>query len=234
MARRVVYLTLFFGVVILTSTGSAFAEGPRLRVDVELDVPLVQQHGEVSNCGPSAMAMVLSAYGRGEPEVLRDRMGRWSREAFPLRRLTIPGGEAGMTTPAMMHETLERFGEGLQFFAVDHPWLPLEAFAMPAIESAIASGRPVLVLVQSSTIWGLPEAMGLHWIVVTGVEGESVIFNDPADKTRNRISRSRFLEAWRLDPVFRKLPMVAPFTALIADVALDHARPDLWLEELAQ
>ena len=242
MARRTAIHTLLSGAIILAlnagSVGPGLAAGPRLRVDIELDVPLVQQHGEVSNCGPSAMAMVLSAYGRGEPEVLRDRIGRWSWAAFPLRRLSLPGGDAGMTTPAMMHETLERFGEGLTFLSVAHRWLPPEVFAMPALEAAVAGGRPVLVLVQSSTLWNMPKAVGLHWVVVTGVEGDVVIFNDPADRTRNRIARSEFLKAWRLDPVFRELPLVAPFTALSADAPLEGGEPDLWPvvspDELAQ
>jgi hypothetical protein len=57
-------------------------------------------------------------------------------------------------------------------------------------------------------------------VVVTGSDAGDIVFNDPADGTPARISLERFWTAWRLSGIYRSLPMVAGFEALVADRSL--------------
>jgi hypothetical protein len=199
------------------------SEGPAATLSsAELLVPLVGQVGEATNCGPTAAAMVLAAYAgqthRAELEQLRDRLGQWSWGQFPLRRFKAFGYDAGMTTPAMMLDTLNRFGGGLTFadIGAEHPWLPREAWAIVLLRASLQTGRPLIALVQSSVLWG-STGPGLHWVVVLGLEGGQVIFNDPADGQRNQVTLTRFWDAWRLNPLFRDLGVIRSFVALAPD-----------------
>lgn len=195
----------------------------------ELAVPLVHQVGEATNCGPTAAAMVLAAFA-GETraaalEKLRDQIGSWTWDEFPLRRLKAFGFDAGMSTPAMMLASLNRFSDGVTFadIGATHPWLPREAWAVILLRARLESGRPLIALVQSSVLWG-GSGPGLHWIVVRGLEDGKVIFNDPADGQRTHVTLSRFWTAWRLNPMFRDLGVIRSFVALTPDRPLPSAQ----------
>lgn len=189
----------------------------------ELPVPLGRQLGDKTNCGPTTAAMALGAYqGVHEPSairVIRDVLGEWTWQAFPLRQMRLAGYDAGMTTRHMMAAALERFEPTVGWEPVEHPWLPLEAWSLVVLKQALAERRPVVVLAEARTLWGLDVA-GLHWVVVRGVEGGQVVFNDPADGAVARLPLDRFWLAWRLPDVYRSLPMVAGFEALVPDRSL--------------
>ena len=72
------------------------------------------------------------------------------------------------------------------------------------------------MMVESTVLWRGEEG-GLHWIVVRGAEGGDFIFNDPADGTVQRISAARLWRAWRLHPLWHRLPGVEPFTAFVLE-----------------
>lgn len=186
----------------------------------DIPLPTVTQVGDKANCGPTAATMLLAPYRGATTEAeltaLRDEIGQWSWDAYPLRRVSVPGYPAGMTTPAMLQAVLARFGEPAAFAPVEHPWLPGEAYAMLALRKLLAEGRPVIVLTQSSTLWGIRTA-GLHWVVVRGIQGGKVVFNDPADGERTAIPFAQFWEAWRLNDLYRSLPLVKSFAALAPD-----------------
>lgn len=189
----------------------------------ELPVPLGRQLGDKTNCGPTTAAMALGAFqGVHEPSairVIRDVLGEWTWQAFPLRQMRLAGYDAGMTTRHMMAAALERFEPTVGWEPVEHPWLPLEAWSVVALKQALAERRPVVVLAEARTLWGLDVA-GLHWVVVRGVEAGQVVFNDPADGAVARLPLDRFWLAWRLPDVYRSLPMVAGFEALVPDRSL--------------
>ena len=172
-----------------------------LETGVILDVPWLQQVGEKNNCGPTAATMLLGAHLPGSSDKslreLRDRIGDWSWKVYPLRRLRLPGNDAGMTTAKMVHAILDRFGEDIEFERLSHPWLPQSAYALPALKLALAAGRPVIVLVQAATIWGTND-LGLHWVVVRGFRDGKILFSDPADRSLGEISEVRFREAWNI------------------------------------
>ena len=190
------------------------APSPGLSAPPEIDVPLLQQVGDKNNCGPTAAAMTLGAYvagpSRSEEDLvrLRDAMGQWSWDAFAVRRLRLPGTDAGASPPHVLKTMLNRFSpSGLSFDVRSgtHPWLPAQLWASINLRAQLESGRPVLALVTSSVIWNQPSALGLHWIVVRGVGEDGVVFNDPADRTRRVVSLARFWRAWTLDGVFSAL-----------------------------
>ncbi len=190
----------------------------------DLRIPIVKQLGTKTNCGPTSAAMALGAYGFGVGEGeehtdsrdlrgLRDVIGEWTWQKFPLRQMRLSGYDAGMTTRDMMEDALDHFGEGLEWRPVGHAWLPLEAWSVIALKKALADRRPMVVLAEARLLWGL-DAPGLHWVVVRGVDRGHVVFNDPGDGTVGRISLERFWRAWRLPDVYRSLPMVSGFEAL--------------------
>ncbi len=202
----------------------------------ELPIPIARQIGDKTNCGPTAAAMALGAYQgvqrSTEVRVIRDLVGEWTWQAFPARQMRLPGYDAGMTTRHMMQLALDRFEPTLSWKPAEHSWLPLEAWSVLVLKQALSERRPLVVLAEAKTLWGLDVA-GLHWVVVRGIDRGQVVFNDPADGTIARIALDRFWHAWRLPDVYRSLPMVSGFEALMPDrslpvvhVAATQVRPD--------
>lgn len=198
-------------------------EEPLAKWRFELAIPIARQIGDKTNCGPTAAAMALGAYQgvqrSSEVRVIRDLVGEWTWQAFPARQMRLPGYDAGMTTRHMMQLALDRFEPTLEWKPAEHAWLPLEAWSVLVLKQAISERRPLVVLAEAKTLWGLDVA-GLHWVVVRGIDRGQVVFNDPADGTIARISLDRFWQAWRLPDVYRSLPMVSGFEALMPDRSL--------------
>lgn len=211
----------------------------------DLEVPIAKQVGNKTNCGPTVAAMAVAAYAP-EPtasapvdpvalRALRDLIGEWTWQAFPMRQMRLPGYDAGMTTRHMMKTSMERFRPEVGWHPVEHAWLPLEAWSIVTLKKAVSERRPLVVLAEARTLWGLDVA-GLHWVVVTGVDAGEVRFNDPADGAAASLPLDRFWTAWRLSPIYRSLPMVAGFEALVPDRSLPVTHvpaPDLRPERLA-
>ncbi len=205
----------------------------------ELPVPVVKQIGTKTNCGPTAAAMTIAAYepeaGMERTRALRDVVGEWTWQAYPLRQMRLPGYDAGMTTRDMMRSSLERFGDDVKWRPVEHAWLPLEAWSVIALKQALAERRPVVVLAEARELWAM-DAPGLHWVVVRGVEAGEVVFNDPADGAVAKVPLERFWTAWRLPDQYRSLPMVTGFEALVPDRSLPvvhRVHPELVPERMA-
>lgn len=199
---------------------------PLSQTYLDMPIPLVRQVGDKTNCGPTTAAMTLAAFkGETDPKrarELRDLVGEWSWQAFPIRQMRIPGYDAGMTTREMMRQSLDAFGaaDDVHFEVVGHPWIPLEAWSILAMKRHLAEHRPLVVLAEAKTLWALPKASGLHWVVVRGVEDGQVVFNDPADGLVSKVPLERFWSAWHLSEIYRSLPMVDGFEALVADRSL--------------
>lgn len=198
-------------------------ERPTRPAPRDLLVPTAQQTGDVANCGPTAAAMVLAAYwGVSDPAhvgTIRSLLGTWSWMQFPERSWHLPGQDPGMVTPAMMLATLQRFGHDVRFERLTNKWIPGDAYALAALRWSMAAGRPVVALVSSDVLWGT-KRVGLHWVVVSGLHGDHVVYNDPGDACRFEMPVSRFLEAWRLRGVFRLLPGFDAYTAFVGDRAV--------------
>lgn len=203
---------------------------PLATMQLDLPMPAVRQSGDKTNCGPTTAAMTLAAFkGETDPKrvrELRDLVGEWSWQAFPLRQMRLPGYDAGVTTREMMRRSLDAFGApaDVRFEVLEHPWIPLEAWSILALKRHLAEHRPVVVLAEAKTLWNLPKATGLHWVVVRGFSNGEVVFNDPADGASASAPLERFWEAWHLSEFYRSLPMVDGFEALVADRSL-HTPP---------
>ena len=200
---------------------------------MELAVAGLVQGDAAMNCGPTAAAILLgsasSTYDEMTLRQLRDRIGRWSWTAFPMRRVRWPGREPGMTLPYMMKASLQRFGVGRVSAVVSHGFLPREALAFASLHRVLSRRQAALLLVESPVLWGTASP-GLHWIVVTGYDAGEFIYIDPSDGKAARIASDRLWWAWRLNPLWRGLLKMTPFTgfamagvspprALIASVA---------------
>ena len=197
----------------LTVSSTSAAASVAVTVSGDIDVTALTQEGEVANCGPTAAAMLLGhRVASVRPDALRDAIGHWSWRRFPLRHFRLPGHEPGMTTPAMMREILKAFGGRGRVQTLKHPVLPPEAWALLALRDLIKRGSPVLLMVESPVLWGTSQP-GLHWIVVRGLDGDAFLFNDPADGSVQTVSAERLWRAWRLHPLWHRLPGVHPFTA---------------------
>lgn len=198
-------------------------EEPLAAWSFEMKIPLGRQLGDKTNCGPTAAAMALGAYqGVGDAtgiKVIRDVVGEWTWQVFPVRQMRLPGYDAGMTTRHVMKAALEHFEPSVRWKPVGHRWLPLEAWSLFALKKSVAERRPMMVLAEARTLWGL-DVPGLHWVVVRGLEDNHVVFNDPADGAAAKIPLDRFWRAWRLPDVYRGLPMVAGFEGLMPDRSL--------------
>lgn len=193
---------------------------PPAPLSVELPVPLLLQLGDIYNCGPTAVAMMIGAY-RGLTSTrdlrrLRNSVGNWTWDRFPMRRWTLPGRDAGLSTTGMLEEALATFSSEARFERLAHPFVPPEAWSLLALEAAVRQGRPALLLVESPVLWGTERA-GLHWIVVRGVHEGRFVYNDPADARTWEIEPERLWRAWRLNALFRSVPGIEGFTALVAD-----------------
>lgn len=218
--RRGTGMMLSLGLALVlastTATGAANAAGSD-----ELSVPRILQTGDKANCGPTAAAMMLGAYAgatkRPILERLRDKLGQWSWDRFPFRRMSLPGYDAGASTPDILEKTMNHFADGVSFqkSSAKHPWIPQEAWSVVRLRAHLESRRPVLALVMSSVIWDT-KAPGLHWVVVRGIDSKGdVIFNDPADRSRSTVSTARFLRAWKLQGVLGAL--FKSYTSLVGD-----------------
>ena len=204
---------------ILLSCLALAPRDARGRTSPNIKVAPLTQEGALANCGPTAAAMVIAhALGKEDATALRDLIGRWSWARFPMRAFRLPGGEPGMTTPSMMHEILSVFGVQARVTSIKHPFLPGDMFALMHLRALLESGRPVVLMVESPVLWGTRQA-GLHWIVVRGVEGENFLFNDPADGSVQRVSTERLWRAWRLHPLWRRLPGIEGFTGFVLEDA---------------
>jgi hypothetical protein len=184
----------------------------------EIDVPLLLQYGQRYNCGPTVAAMVIGAYeGIADPielSLLRDKLGDWSWATDAIRRLKIPGIEGGWTTPELLAESLNKFSDKTYFRTVSlNEDLP-SAWVSLLISAIVADGRPLATLIQTSKLWPRTTE-SLHWVVVRGITSTHVILNDPADGTRSLVPIQRFIEAWKLSELFRTLPFISGYAAVV-------------------
>ena len=184
----------------------------------EMSVVAIKQEGDLTNCGPTAAAILVSAYqgitASRKQHRLRDTLGRWSWGRFPLRSWHLPGRDPGMITPTMMQAMLTRFGQPTRYpELVPDTWARGED-AMGSLHRVLAQRRPVVVLVESPILWRT-DRPGLHWIVVFAMTPDEVRYVDPWDATPRTIERARFVSAWRLSPMYRLLPGFRAFTAFV-------------------
>lgn len=138
-----------------------------------------------ANCGPASLAMVLAAYGFDvHPAAVRDHINYLTGHyalgtGTSLQSLALVAAEAGLTPR----------GAG-------HQW------TFDEIRESVRAGQPVITLVKYRDLPGNGASLAEfdHYIVITGVHGDDLIYNDAAFATTYGfnllISRDALERAW--------------------------------------
>jgi len=119
----------------------------------------------------------------------------------------------------MLAKTLNHFSHRMTFREVQLADASDAREATRELIRLLRAGHPILALVQSNALWP-SSGLGLHWVVVRGFKNDHVVINDSADQSRERFPLRSFLEAWRLDAMYRYLPELKAYSAVVADAPL--------------
>ena len=134
-----------------------------------LNVPLLTQRSR-SDCLPICVEMALIYYGRQVDS-------RWLRQVLQATAIGTPGFKVLNLAAHGYHVTYAP--------ATDER----------VLLQSLAEGTPPIALVRTDNLsyWQVDTA---HALVVTGMDDESVIVNDPAFPIQQRIPRTEFMLAW--------------------------------------
>jgi predicted double-glycine peptidase len=155
---------------VLANGWIAAAAGP-----VRLDVPFVRQ--SKYGCGAASVAMVIQYWARTEP--------RLAPAAADTERIAsaLPADTRSGLSGESLQAYLERSGFSTFVFSGE----------MDDLRNHLAKGRPLVVclgLRGRRPPW--------HFTVVTGIDDEAVLLNDPARGKLFREDRRAFLRAWEV------------------------------------
>lgn len=139
-----------------------------------LDVPFIKQ--EKGGCGAASIAMVMRYWLRQQ-----NRPADESGDASQIQRALYSSHANGIYASQM-----ERYFQqhGYRTFTIQGEWADLGQH--------LEKGRPLIVALKPAS------GGSLHYVVVTGVDGEQglVLINDPAQRKLLKQDRSRFEEEW--------------------------------------
>ncbi len=202
---------------IASGAMGAVAAGARLVLAVPGRSQFDGSPYETSNCGPTALAMVLAAYGVDVPPLsLRYRVNQLQGTSDPkdgvaIDRLAQVARQAGLR-PVGLYAN-ERYAR----WTVDD------------VRAQIRTGYPVVTLVKYRS---LPYVRGSstqsdHYIVVAGLQGQGLLVNDPAMPASDRLiplAAEELENAWAASSVPNQAVAIAP----------GAGRPELQLPEPPQ
>ena len=139
---------------------------------VWLDVPFVKQ--EKDGCGAASIAMVMQYW-----QAQQGQSPNRASDATQIQRALYSAKAHGIYASDMESYFRE---QGFRTFTIRGEWEDLQQH--------LAKGRPLIVAVK-------PAGGGtLHYVVVTGVGAETVMFNDPAQRKLLQQDRSSFEQEW--------------------------------------
>ncbi len=139
---------------------------------VWLDVPFVKQ--ERDGCGAASIAMVMQYW-----QAQQDRPASASTDAIQIQRALYSSKAHGIYASDMERYFQEN---GYRTFTIRGEWEDLKQH--------LSKGRPLIVALKP--VAGAP----LHYVVVTGLEPETVMVNDPAQRKLLHEERSSFEREW--------------------------------------
>jgi hypothetical protein len=151
------------------------ADGAALRVHVPYRSQLDGSDSQSANCGPASAGMLLSAYGVEVPTLeLRQQM---------LRLMGVWGNETGVYIETIA-QVLERYGVRTADLWTGGPVRSYRRWALDDARAHLRAGHPVVVQVRYRL---LPEREDYpdaddHYVILTGLLGDSFLYNDPIDK----------------------------------------------------
>ncbi len=137
-----------------------------------LDVPFYRQ--QKNGCGAASVAMVLNYWSSQRPDtqLVSPAPEDVSRVLY---RPEIHG---------ILLADMKRYVEDLKLraFTLRGEW--------PDVEGQLAKSRPLIVGLKKKP------SGAMHFVVVTGVEGEHVWLNDPTGKKPSRLEQREFEKRW--------------------------------------
>jgi uncharacterized protein YvpB len=143
---------------------------------VWLDVPFVKQ--EKDGCGAASIAMVMQYWQAQQGQPAND-----SSDPSQIQRTLYSAKAHGIFASDM-----ERYFQENRFrtFTIRGEWEDLKQH--------LDKGRPLIVALKPSGSG--PLQYPLHYVVVTGLEPEVVMVNDPAQRKLLKQDRSEFEQEW--------------------------------------
>src|ERR1700732_3951058 len=139
---------------------------------VWLDVPFVKQKKD--GCGAASIAMVMQYWQAQQGQPAND-----ASDASQIQRQLYSAKAHGIYASDMERYLQEK---GFRTFTIRGEWEDLKQH--------LGKGRPLIVALK-------PVSGGaLHYVVVTGVEPEMVMVNDPAQRKLLQQDQSSFEREW--------------------------------------
>ena len=140
---------------------------------VWLDVPFVRQ--EKDGCGAASIAMVMQYWQRQ-----RSQPASPDADAIQIQHLLYSAKARGIYASDMERYFREK---GFRTFTIRGEWEDLKQH--------LDKGRPLIVALN-------PEggSVPLHYVVVTGLDQQVVMMNDPAQRKLLKQDRSNFEQQW--------------------------------------
>lgn len=140
---------------------------------VLLDVPYVKQ--EKNGCGAAAISMVMQYW-------MAHHSGIAAEHADAERILEqLYSKEAEGIYGRDMQRYFEK--HGFHAFPLNGSWEDLRKH--------LGKGRPVVAALKHSS------DSPIHYVVAAGMEGDVIVFNDPADRKMRKQDRAGFEKSWR-------------------------------------
>ena len=161
--------------------------------NVRLDVPhRTQLDGSLSamaNCGPTSVSMVLGAFGIG--------ISTGQARALAMRSMGIYSPWSG-TTLDSLRDVAEAYGlRGLELRENGR----YKRWSLDDVRRHLRAGHPVIPQLRYRLIAGNEWSWAGfdHYVVLTGLDGDDFLFNDPARVGANgkgRLTSGQLLRAW--------------------------------------
>ncbi|MCC6176910.1 MAG: C39 family peptidase [Chloroflexi bacterium] len=160
---------------------------------VKLSVPFRSQLdgslSAASNCGPTSMSMVLEAFGIYLPTA--------QVRALAMRSMGIFDPFSG-TTLESLRDAAEAYGlQGLDLFENGR----YKRWTLDDVRAQLRAGHPVIpqlryrLMPGREWVWVTYD----HYVVITGMDGDTFIYNDPANLGGNgerTMTSQQLLRAW--------------------------------------
>jgi ABC-type bacteriocin/lantibiotic exporter with double-glycine peptidase domain len=171
MLGRVVRTTILRTILMLLAVcGMLLAASPS---GVWLDVPFVRQ--EKDGCGAASIAMVMQYW-----QIQQGESANPDSNAIQIQHLLYSAKARGIYASDMERYFREK---GFWTFTIRGEWQDLKQH--------LDKGRPLIVALKPAG-GGTP----LHYVVVTGLDQEVVMVNDPAQRKLLKQDRPAFEREW--------------------------------------
>ncbi|HEY7066954.1 MAG TPA: C39 family peptidase [Chloroflexota bacterium] len=156
-----------------TVTAAALARPPEVWLKVPYQSQLDGTPWAAANCGPTSVAMILEAHG------IRLNSADVRRDVMALQ------GTQNCTECGSFIESLAGVAEkyGLQTLGLTGDDGKLRRWSLDDVRAALRAGHPVLPQVMYRQLPGREDVpyWGDHYIVLTGIDGDFFLYNDPID-----------------------------------------------------